>query len=93
MQSAGLAMRALQLGESPRHQGAWSATTSFSTNPLAFRTSSGGTVVLFKSGGVVFINMTPIEEEELIRGLGTRIIEPLAEREIEVDPGSSLCAG
>ncbi len=75
-------MRALQLGESLDIKGL-ERDDSFSTNPLGFRTSSGGTVVLFKSGGVVFINLTPIEEEELIRGLGSRIIAPLAEREVE----------
>jgi uncharacterized Rmd1/YagE family protein len=39
--------------------------------------------VLFKSGAAVFIGMTPIEEEELIRGLQPRIVAPLAERETE----------
>jgi uncharacterized Rmd1/YagE family protein len=50
---------------------------------LAFRTVSGGTATLFKSGAVVFFGMTPVEEEDLIRGLGPRIIDPLEEREIE----------
>jgi uncharacterized Rmd1/YagE family protein len=55
----------------------------FSTNPLAFTTASGGTVVLFRFGVVVFARLSPIEEEDLIRGLGARLIEPLAERESE----------
>ena len=75
-------VRALQLGESLEIKGL-ERDDSFSTNPLAFRTASGGTATLFKSGAVVFINMTPVEEEDLIRGLGDRIIDPLDDREIE----------
>jgi uncharacterized Rmd1/YagE family protein len=82
MSPAGIPMRAIQLGEALEIKGLERAD-QFSGNPVAFRTASGGTVVLFKSGATVFVNMTPIEEEELIRGLGTRIIDPLAEREIE----------
>lgn len=82
MSSVGIPIRALQLGESLDIKGL-EREDSFSTNPLAFRTATGGTVVLFRSGAIVFVNMTPIEEEELIRGLGDRIFEPLADREIE----------
>ncbi len=82
MPPAGIPMRAIQLGETLDIKGL-EREDSFSTNPLAFRTASGGTVTLFKSGAVVFVNMTPVEEEELIRGLGDRIIDPLDEREIE----------
>lgn len=82
MSATGITVRALQLGESIDIKGL-EREDSFSTNPLAFRTASGGTVALFKSGAVVFINMTPVEEDDLIRGLDARIIEPLAAREIE----------
>ena len=75
-------VRALQLGENLEIKGL-EREDSFSANPLAFRTASGGTVTLFKSGAVVFFNMTPVEEEDLVRGLGDRIIDPLDEREIE----------
>ena len=82
MPPAEVPMRAIQLGETLDIKGL-EREDQFSANPLAFRTASGGTVVLFKSGAIVFANMTPIEEEELIRGLGARIIDPLSEREVE----------
>lgn len=82
MPAAGIAVRAIQLGESLDLKGL-EREDSFSANPLAFRTASGGTASLFKSGAVVFFSMTPVEEEDLIRGLGPRIIDPLDEREIE----------
>lgn len=74
--------RALQLAEKIDTKGL-ERGDHFSKNPLAFVTSSGGTAVFFKSGAAVFISLNPIEEEELIRGLGGRIAEPLAERETE----------
>jgi len=77
-----LSIRALQLGERIDLKGL-EREDAFSSNPLAFRTRAGGTVVLFKSGAAVFIAMTPIEEEEVVRGLGQRVVEPLAERESE----------
>lgn len=77
-----LQVRALQLGERIDVKGL-EREDAFSSNPLAFRTRSGGTVALFKSGAVVFVGMTPIEEEDVIRGLGSRVIEPLSERESE----------
>ena len=82
MPTAGIPVRALQLGESLDIKGL-EREDQFSAHPLAFRTSSGGTVALFKSGAVVFFAMTPVEEEDLIRGLGPRIVDPLDEREIE----------
>jgi len=82
MSAVAITVRALQLGETLDIKGL-EREDSFSTNPLAFRTASGGTAALFKSGAVVFVNMTPVEEEDLIRGLGSRIIDPLDEREIE----------
>ncbi|MEQ1653360.1 MAG: RMD1 family protein [Hyphomicrobium sp.] len=74
--------RAHQIGERIDFKGL-ERTDSFSKNPLGYRTPRGGTIVLFKTGTAVFINMTQLEEEETIRGLGTRIGEPLSEREIE----------
>ena len=82
MPASGLTARALQLGESLDLKGL-EREAAFSTQPLAFRTASGGTVMLFKTGAVVFFGMTPVEEEELVRGLGARIVGPLALREIE----------
>jgi uncharacterized Rmd1/YagE family protein len=76
-------VRALQLGERIDLKGLERAD-AFSSDPLAFRTTSGGSVILFKSGAAVFVGLTPIEEEDLIRGLGERIVLPLDEREIEM---------
>ncbi len=78
-------VRALQLGERIDVKGL-EREDAFSSVPLAFRTSGGGMVVLFKSGAAVFIGMTPVDEEQLIRSLGARIIEPLKERETETVP-------
>ena len=82
MPAVGIPVRALQLGESLDIKGL-EREDQFSANPLAFRTASGGTVALFKSGAAVFVNMTPVEEDDLIRGLGARILDPLDDREIE----------
>jgi uncharacterized Rmd1/YagE family protein len=78
-----ITVRALQLGERIDVKGL-EREDAFSTIPLAFPTSGGGTAVLFKSGAAVFINMTPIEEEDLIRSLSPRIGSPLEERETEM---------
>lgn len=75
-------VRALQLGERIEVKGL-ERDDAFSSVPLAFRTSGEGIAVLFKSGAAVFIAMTPVEEEQLIRSLGARVVEPLADRETE----------
>jgi uncharacterized Rmd1/YagE family protein len=77
-----LSIRALHVGEHIDIRGL-EREDAFSTNPLGFRTSSGGLVVLFKTGSVAFIDMTPIEEDELLRGLGERIKAPLDPQEVE----------
>lgn len=75
-------VRALQLGERIDLKGL-EREDAFSSDPLAFRTQSGGSVMIFKSGAAVFFGLNPIEEEDLIRGLGGRIVFQLDEREIE----------
>ncbi len=75
-------VRALQLGERIDLKGL-EREDAFSSDPLAFRTASGGSVMVFKSGAAVFVGLTPIEEDDLIRGLGERIVLPIADREIE----------
>jgi uncharacterized Rmd1/YagE family protein len=77
-----LTVRALQLGERIDIKGLERAD-GFSKNPLAFSTPSGGAVVLFKSGAAVFIGLNPIEEDDIIRGLGERVSGPATDREIE----------
>ena len=75
-------IRALQLGERIDVKGL-EREDAFSKNPLAFRSASGGTVVLFKSGAAVFAAMTPPEEEALIDSLMPRVDGPLSDRESE----------
>ncbi len=82
MPAVGMPVRALQLGESLDIKGL-ERDDAFSTNPLAFRTANGGYAALFKTGAVVFFNMTPVEEEELVRGLSARVAGPLTNREVE----------
>lgn len=82
MSSEGMIVRALLLGDGLDLKGL-ERQDAFSINPLAFSTSANGTAMLFKFGAVVFFNMTPIEEESLVKGLEPRIIEPLSEREVE----------
>jgi uncharacterized Rmd1/YagE family protein len=75
-------VRALQLGEGLDIKGL-ERHDAFSTNPLAFRTSATGTAILFKSGAVVFVSMTPMEEEQVVRGLEHRITGPITPMETE----------
>jgi len=75
-------VRALQLGERIDVKGL-EREDAFSSVPLAFRTGGDGVAVLFRSGAAVFVGMTPVEEEHLIRSLGERIVEPLEDRETE----------
>jgi len=74
--------RALQIGERLEIKGL-EREDAISQTPLAFPVPGGGTTVLLKSGAVVFLDMTPLEEEELLADLGPRIVGPLDERESE----------
>jgi uncharacterized Rmd1/YagE family protein len=82
MSSQGMIVRALLLGEGLDLKGL-ERQDALSVNPLAFTTSPNGIAMLFKFGAAVFFNMTPIEEESLVRGLERRILGPLEEREVE----------
>ena len=53
------------------------------TLPLTFRAGANGFVSLFRFGVVVLFDMSPLEEDEVIRSLGGRIFEPMATREEE----------
>jgi uncharacterized Rmd1/YagE family protein len=72
------------------------------TVPLAFR-NGDGYVVLFRYGVAVLIGLSPIEEDETIRGLGHRIVSPASRVEDEtatidigpdqddqIDPGGAI---
>lgn len=52
------------------------------TNPLAFR-SGEGFVVLFRFGVAVLVGLTPIEEDDVLRGLAPRVAGGFAQREEE----------
>jgi uncharacterized Rmd1/YagE family protein len=82
MDSKEIPVRALQLGERIDIKGL-EREDAFSSSPLAFRTGGEGMAVLFKSGAAVFLNMTPIAEEELVGSLAARVVSPLNERETE----------
>lgn len=61
-----------------------------SSSPLAFQTN-GGYAVLFRYGIVVLIGLTPVQEDELLRGLRPRVIGPFARADsesalIEINP-------
>jgi uncharacterized Rmd1/YagE family protein len=75
-------VRALQLGESLDTKGL-ERQDAFSTNPLAFQATPSGTAILFKYGAAVFVNMSPVEEEQVVHGLGHRIMGPIAPVEME----------
>jgi len=83
--------RALLLGERIDVAGL-ERSDVISTTPLAFRVGHEGYAVLFRYGAAVLIGLSPIEEDEVLRGLGARIIGRFARTEdetalIEVDPG------
>jgi len=77
-----ISIRAIQVGERLDLKGL-EREDAFSTDPLGFKTASGGSVMLFKSGAAVFAGLTPVEEEGIIAGLGERIAGALDERESE----------
>ena len=67
-----LTARALILGERIDTVGLQRSDV-INTVPLAFR-AGDGYVVLFRYGVAVLIGLSPIEEDETVRGLGPRII-------------------
>jgi len=82
MSNVPLIARAFQLAERIDLKGL-ERPDQFSSQPLAFRVASGGSVALFRFGAAVFIGMNPIEEEGIVTGLSERLVDPLGERETE----------
>jgi uncharacterized Rmd1/YagE family protein len=82
MSHVSLVARALQLADRIDVKGL-ERPDQFASLPLAFRVGHGGAVVLFRFGAAVFIGLNPLEEEEIIKGLAPRLIDPLTERESE----------
>lgn len=74
--------RSLQLAERIDLKGLERAD-QFSVHPMAFRHGDTGTVVLFRTGAVVFIEMTPMAEESIIEDLASRLVDPIADPESE----------
>lgn len=77
-----LVARALLLGHRIDTQGL-ERQDVLATLPLTFRAGANGFVSLFRFGVAVLFDMSPLEEDEVIRSLGDRIIDPFAAREEE----------
>jgi uncharacterized Rmd1/YagE family protein len=54
-----------------------------STTPLAFRVGDTGFAILFRYGVVVLVGLSPIEEDELVRGISARLTGRYAKIEDE----------
>jgi uncharacterized Rmd1/YagE family protein len=75
-------VRALLLGDRIDTSGL-ERTDVLSTTPLAFRAGKEGVVTVFRYGVVVLFNLAVLEEDEVLRGLGERIVRPITQREDE----------
>jgi uncharacterized Rmd1/YagE family protein len=97
-----LTARAILLGERIDTVGL-ERSEMISTNPLAFRVGGHGEVVLFRYGVAVLFDLSPVEEDEVLRGLRPRItapfdryedetatIEVVAEGEEQIAPGGPI---
>lgn len=74
--STAVSVRALLLGERIDTRGLERGET-IATNPLTLRIGRGGLAFLFRYGVAVFVGLSAIEEDEVIRSLGPRIREPM----------------
>jgi uncharacterized Rmd1/YagE family protein len=88
--SARLTARALLLAERIDTAGL-ERSDMISAAPLAFRIGPSGYCVLFRYGVVVLIGLSPIQEDDVLRGLQSRLVGRFARREeeiaiIEIDP-------
>jgi uncharacterized Rmd1/YagE family protein len=75
-------VRALLLGDRIDTSGL-ERTDVLSTTPLAFRAGQDGVVIVFRYGVVVLFNLSVLEEDEVLRGLRSRIIRKVEPREDE----------
>lgn len=90
LQGLRLTARALLLGDRLDVAGL-ERSDVLSTAPLAFRVGQDGFVALFRFGVAVLVGLTPLEEDDVIRGLRQRIIGEFARHEeetaiIEISP-------
>src|SRR5262249_22747758 len=76
---------------------------ALSTTPLSFRAGANGVATLYRYGVVVLAGLSPIEEDEVLRGLAPRIsgefkrreeesavIELSTERDEQIPPGGPV---
>jgi uncharacterized Rmd1/YagE family protein len=82
-QNATLTGRALIVGERIVTSGLERGDV-YSTAPLAFKAGERGFVAVYRHGAVVLIGLSPLEEDEVLRGLAPRIVDPTPPREDEV---------
>jgi uncharacterized Rmd1/YagE family protein len=95
-------VRALLLGDRIDTSGLEKSDV-LSTAPLAFRVGQDGVAAVFRYGVVVFFGLSVLEEDEVIRGLTTRIVRPFpmiddenavieasAEKDEQVLPGGPI---
>ncbi len=75
--------RALLLGERIDTAGL-ERSDVISTTPLAFRVGADGFAILFRYGVVVLVGLSPLEEDEVLRGIRPRVTAPLGKIEDEV---------
>ena len=80
--TARLTGRALLIGDRIETAGL-ERSDVLSTAPLAFRAGAGGFAALFRYGVVVLVGLTPLEEDEVLRSLRSRIVGEFARHEEE----------
>jgi uncharacterized Rmd1/YagE family protein len=75
-------VRALLLGDRIDTSGL-DRTDVLSTTPLAFRAGHDGVVTVFRYGVVVMFGLSLLEEDEVLRGLRSRVVRPIEPPEEE----------
>ncbi|MEQ1932245.1 MAG: ferrochelatase, partial [Parvularculaceae bacterium] len=83
MTEATLTGRALIVGERINTSGLERGDV-YATAPLAFKAGEKGFAALYRHGAAVLIGMSPLEEDEVLRGLEPRIVNPSPPREDEI---------
>jgi uncharacterized Rmd1/YagE family protein len=79
---APLTARAVLLGERIDTAGL-ERRDALSATPLAFRVGDAGMAVVFRYGVVVLVGLDTLAEDEVIRGVAPRVIDPFSHREEE----------
>jgi uncharacterized Rmd1/YagE family protein len=59
------------------------STQRMAGGPLAVSVRGGGAAVMFRYGAVVLFDVQPLEQDEFLRQLRPRVLEPAAEPEVE----------